>query len=226
MTPVNQIADGGETGAAISVQALGTTGQTRRCRMNARLDTNSFSPPRARERRESNRLRRTVSALRLARTTRRNLPPAHVHLAPAGPRGRHDRRTQNKRLQRSLQGAPIAGTVHTRAHLLAYLISGCRRRKRYRVEQRSPRLGAACFIREEKFGKSVLVQDSRTRLAVGLARFDDDAPAIPVGVRVEARCAERARAVPVVKVAARHRAETCQVDVDERRLAIGHKVNE
>ena len=225
MTPVNQIADGGETGPRSKhwVQR-----QTRRCRMNARLDTNSFSPPRARERRESNRLRRTVSALRLARTTRRASSHPHAHPAPAARRSprstRH--RTQNKRLQRSLQGAPIAGTVHTRAHLLAYLISGCRRRKRYRVEQRSPRLGAACFIREETFGKSVLVQDSRTRLAVGLARFDDDAPAIPVGVRVEARCAERARAVPVVKVAARHRAETRQVDVDERRLAIGHKVNE
>lgn len=198
--------------------------------MNARLDTNSFSPPRARERRESNRLRRTVSALRLARTTRR--ATSHPHAPPPGtrpppvPAVDTTPDTQNKRLQRSLQGAPIAGTVHTRAHLLAYLISGCRRRKRYRVEQRSPRLGAACFIREEKFGKSVLVQDSRTRLAVGLARFDDDAPAIPVGVRVEARCAERARAVPVVKVAARHRAETCQVDVDERRLAIGHKMNE
>ena len=199
--------------------------------MNARLDTNSFSPPRARERRESNRLRRTVSALRLARTTRRasshpRMPTRHRTRRAPVPAVDTTPDTQNKRLQRSLQGAPIAGTVHTRAHLLAYLISGCRRRKRYRVEQRSPRLGAACFIREEKFGKSVLVQDSRTRLAVGLARFDDDAPAIPVGVRVEARRAERACAVPIVKVAARHRAETCQVDVDERRLAIGHKMNE
>ena len=126
----------------------------------------------------------------------------------------------------ALQGAPIAGTVRTRARLLACLISGCRRRKRDRVEQRSPRLGAACFIREEKVGKSVLVQDRRPPLAVGLARVDDEAPATPVGVRVEARRAERACAVPIVKMAARHRAETCQVDVDERRLAIGHKMNE
>ena len=194
--------------------------------MNARLDTNSYFPPRGPESGASRTVCAEPSRLFGSLAQRAATSHPHVHPAPAGPRGRHDRRTQNKRLQRSLQGAPIAGTVHTRAHLLAYLISGCRRRKRYRVEQRSPRLGAACFIREEKFGKSVLVQDSRTRLAVGLARFDDDAPAIPVGVRVEARCAERARAVPVVKVAARHRAETRQVDVDERRLAIGHKVNE